>query len=367
MPSNWKTTTWGELATLEYGKGLIGYENANGNYPVYGTNGKIGWNTEPLFDRAGVIIGRKGAYRGVHFSKTPFFVIDTAFYLKPKIEFDLRWAYYQLLTQDINSMDSGSAIPSTSRSDFYALSVKLPPLSEQIAIAGMLGAMDDKIEANRRMNDTLECLARVVFRQWFLENEEVGSWGVGRLGDVIKVNEHSISKDYPNSEIEYIDISSVTTGRLEKTTPYSLIAAPSRARRLVKHGDTIWSTVRPNRKSYLFISDPKDNLIVSTGFAVLTPEKIPPSYLYFWVTTDSFVDYLVSKADGSAYPAVAAERFADAEVLLPPKNILDKFEYIVGVMLARIAHNEKESHTLASLRDTLLPKLISGEIRVKVS
>src|SRR3990172_6209942 len=101
MSSSWETTTWGELATIEYGKGLLDYRDSNGDYPVYGTNGKIGRHTEPLFDKAGVIIGRKGAYRGIHYSKTPFFVIDTAFYLKPKVDLDLHWVYYQLLTQDI--------------------------------------------------------------------------------------------------------------------------------------------------------------------------------------------------------------------------------------------------------------------------
>ena len=183
MSSNWKTTTWGELATLEYGKGLLGYENANGDFPVYGTNGKIGWHIEPLFNGAGVIIGRKGAYRGVHYSKTPFFVIDTAFYLKPKTDIDLRWAYYELLTQDINSMDSGSAIPSTSRPDFYSLPVILPPLPEQHKIAEILGALDDKIELNRRMNTTLESIARAMFQELVKHNggeEET-------IGDVVTI------------------------------------------------------------------------------------------------------------------------------------------------------------------------------------
>src|SRR5947208_3289491 len=123
--AEWRETTWGELATLEYGKSLRDYAEDSGKYRVYGTNGPIGWHDSPLCDRGGVIIGRKGAYRGVHYSPQPFFVIDTAFYLNPKREMDLRWAYYQLLTQDINGMDSGSAIPSTTRADFYALPVRV--------------------------------------------------------------------------------------------------------------------------------------------------------------------------------------------------------------------------------------------------
>ena len=116
-----------------------------------------------------MIVGRKGAYRGVHYSHEPFFAIDTAFYLKPKTEIDAKWAYYQLLTQDINGMDSGSAIPSTSRDDFYALPVTIPPLPEQRAIAHILGTLDDKIELNRRMNQTLEAMAQAIFQDWFVD------------------------------------------------------------------------------------------------------------------------------------------------------------------------------------------------------
>jgi type I restriction enzyme S subunit len=167
--AEWRDMTWGELATLEYGKSLREYVQTGGKYRVYGTNGPIGWYDTALYGKPGVIIGRKGAYRGVHYSPHPFFVIDTAFYLKPKVEIDPRWAYYQLLTQDINGMDSGSAIPSTTRPDFYALAVRVPPLPQQKAIAGMLGALDDKIELNRRINETLEAMAQALFQSWFVD------------------------------------------------------------------------------------------------------------------------------------------------------------------------------------------------------
>ena len=198
------------------------------------------------------------------------------------------------IQNQIENMHVGTLIPHFKKGDFERLLLPVPNRKTQEIIGDFYFDLSEKIDINRRMNATLESLARAVFRQWFVENEEVANWEVGKLGDAIKVNERGISKEYQYGEIEYIDISSVTTGHLENTTPYSLTDVPSRARRLVKHGDTIWSTVRPNRKSYLFISNPKDNILVSTGFAVLTPDKIPPSYLYFLTTTDQFVDYLVS-------------------------------------------------------------------------
>ena len=127
IPAGWKPTAWGQLATLEYGKAIRGYEDTDAPFPVFGTNGPIGWHDKSLCNTAGIIIGRKGAYRGVHYSSVPFWVIDTAFYLKPRDDsVDLLWAFYHLLHVDINSIDSGSAIPSTSRDAFYAIPVVFP-------------------------------------------------------------------------------------------------------------------------------------------------------------------------------------------------------------------------------------------------
>ncbi len=292
------------------------------------------------------------------------------FKVNPSSECDRTFFYYLLKYLKPNFVAIASNKQTTGLGhvtirDLSNLLVRIPEKKTQHAIASVLGTLDDKIELNRRMNATLESMARAVFRQWFVENEEVGKWRIGRLGDFIKVNERNITKDYPYNEIEYLDISSVSLGRLDGTTSYTLRESPSRAKRLVQHGDTIWSTVRPNRKSYLFIGNPKESLVVSTGFAVLTPVRIPPSFLYFYVTTEQFVDYLVSNADGSAYPAVSPDRFAYAEFPIPPKDVLDKFENIAGSMLAQIAHSEKESRTLTSLRDTLLPRLMSGEALIK--
>ncbi len=270
-----------------------------------------------------------------------------------------------------------------------------PPKKQRDAIAAFGRSLDDKIELNRRMNETLEAMARAIFKSWFVDfdpvrakidgrdpdlpkpvadlfpdsfdNSELGpipsGWRVQTLGDAAAINARSIKRDYPREVIKYIDISSVTVGRLVATTEYQIDSAPSRAQRLVAHGDTIWSCVRPNRKSFLFIHQPDETLVVSTGFAVLTPKLVPPCYLYAWVTTDDFVDYLSYNADGSAYPAVRPDRFAAAAILLPPKPILDQFEAIGGRLRDRIATNERESLALAAIRDALLPKLLNGQLQ----
>lgn len=148
IPVGWEVTRWGLLSTLQYGKRLTGYDGGVGSYPVYGTNGQIGWHTEPLCDYPSVIIGRKGAYRGVEFSDRPFYVIDTAFYLEPRVEINPRWAYYTISRYSINDMDSGSAIPSTSRDDFHRIPVVYPPIEIQKHFSATLAPLWDTQRIN---------------------------------------------------------------------------------------------------------------------------------------------------------------------------------------------------------------------------
>ena len=158
VPTGWNRKRWGDIATLEYGKSIRDYRDSGGKYRVFGTNGPIGFHDEALCKSAGIVIGRKGAYRGVHYSHEPFFVIDTAFYLKPKTALDLMWAYYELLRFDINSMDSGSAIPSTSRDDFYGIPVIVPPPLIQSAFGKIVGGWAMQAIANDNQSRTLATL-----------------------------------------------------------------------------------------------------------------------------------------------------------------------------------------------------------------
>jgi len=268
--------------------------------------------------------------------------------------------------------------------------ITLPKIEEQQKITAVISCLDRKISNLSQQNETLERIAQTLFKHWFVDFEfpnedgkphkssggemvrsELGEipagWRFGKLGDVVNVNAKSISNGYRHTNIEYVDISSVGIGKLESTSSYCLKDAPSRARRLVTHGDVIWSGVRPNRKSYLFISHPPETLVVSTGFITLTPILILSSYLYSWVTTDSFVEYLTFNASGSAYPAVKAEHFEIADILLPDSPLLDKFHAVVDPMREKIHQNALQIETLTKTRDVLLPKLMSGKLRITAS
>jgi type I restriction enzyme S subunit len=258
---------------------------------------------------------------------------------------------------------------------------KCPPLLTQRKIAAILSAYDRLIENNTRRIEILEEMARSIYREWFVKfrfpgheqvqmvDSELGlipeGWEVKKLEKVADINASTIKPSNAPEEINYIDISSVSTGKIDKIEPIALSNASSRARRIVKQGDIIWSTVRPNRKSYSLILNPIPNLIVSTGFAVVTPKKAPYTYLYHALTTNNFVGYLTNNATGSAYPAVNTGDFKNAEVLIPRIELMNKFHNIVADIFSEKDNFLRKNINLRQTRDLLLPRLISGEIDVE--
>ena len=160
------------------------------------------------------------------------------------------------------------------------------------------------------------------------------------IDEIAFINPDSIKKGYPHEQIEYIDISSVGTGHLIESKLMSLADASSRAKRLIKDGDTILSTVRPNRRSFLFIKRPKENIVASTGFVVLRAKNGTDSrYLYYSITDQKFTDYLTLSAKGAAYPAVDTEIVQKGKVPYWPTNIQRKISSILAAYDDLIENN----------------------------
>lgn len=271
----------------------------------------------------------------------------------------------------------------------------LPPISEQRAIAHILGTLDDKIELNRRRNQTLEDMARALFKDWFVDfgpvrakmegrepylpeeiwrlfperlvDSDLGEipeeWAVTTLSEFASLNPEAWTKRTRPEKILYIDLSNTKWGRIESVTNYDADDAPSRAQRILRPLDTIVGTVRPGNGSYALISD--EGLTGSTGFAVLRPLRRECSeFVYLAATARENIERLSNLADGGAYPAVRPEIVSATPVPRADEKLINEFSRQVCSMLAGIADNERESRTLVALRDTLLPKLISGDLRV---
>lgn len=183
------------------------------------------------------------------------------------------------------------------------------------------------------------------------DNRSNIEWPSRRLGDICLVNPDKRDAAWPYDEIEYIDISSVGTGMF--TSPPARIAvseAPSRAQRLVKPGDTILATVRPNLRSFVYLSETKPNTVVSTGFAVLrATEESDKRFLYYIISDQSFTDYLTARAHGSAYPAVSVAVIQDAELRVPLPDVQESIGAVLGALDDKIKQNRRTARALERL------------------
>jgi type I restriction enzyme, S subunit len=260
------------------------------------------------------------------------------------------------------------AVAGITGSDLVKLRVPIPPLAEQRAIAQILNALDEKIELNRRMNQTLEALAQTIFKSWFVDavaTKLPKGWHFAKISELCEINSWTLGKNDDLDRIEYVEISEVSRGNISNIQVFERGNEPSRARRRLRHGDTVLSTVRPDRGAYFLCLNPSPSLIASTGFAVLTPTKAPWSFIHAAMTQPEVFEYLGQHADGGAYPAVHPEIIGKWTVPWPKESeILESFHNVCAPLYERAEHNRQESRTLAELRDALLPKLLSGELRV---
>ena len=251
-----------------------------------------------------------------------------------------------------------TGVPHTNLGILSELEIPLPPVAEQRGIAEVLGALDDKIAANVSLARTIDLYLAALFESAVSATSDVP------LSTVADVNRSSV-KPTAGGSLRYIDIASVAVGSFDYPVRSSWDDAPGRARRRVMSGDTLWSTVRPNRRSHALVLDADPELVASTGLAVLSPRAVGFAYLYEATKRPAFTKYLENVAEGSAYPAVRADRFLEAPIPLAEAPARAAFENVAAPLRQMVASADQENRTLTATRDSLLPHLMSGKLRVR--
>lgn len=304
-----------------------------------------------------MIVGRKGAYRGVHYWPEPFFVIDTAFYVRPKDDqLDLKWAYYKLLTVDINSIDVGAAIPTTNRDAFYSVPVSVPLLDEQRRIAEVLTAYDDLMENNQRRVTLLEEAARLLYAEWFVRLRHPGhertpivdgvpeGWERKPLGEVMTLKRgHDLpSQDRVEGDIPVVSSSGITGFHNAKKADGPGVVTG-------RYG-TIGEVYYIDRAYWplntaLYVSDFKGN----------------PAHFVLYLLKDALQGIQSEKA---AIPGLNRNVLHTISVLCPPKALCDQFNEFAETNYRQLGLLTAMNEKLRTARDLLLPRLMSGEIAV---
>jgi type I restriction enzyme S subunit len=417
--TEWREVTLGDLGEVNRGRSRHRPRNAphlyGGSYPfiqtgdIKSSNGRITSHSQ-TYSEAGLAQSRiwpKGTmvvtiaaniaetsiltYPACFPDSVVGFIADPSKANVRFIEYLFRYHKKQIQHENVGT---GSVQDNINLQTLERLKLRVPSLCIQNEIVSTLGALDDKIDLNRRMNETLEAMARALFRDWFVDfgptkakmegrppylapeiwnlfpdrlddDGKPDGWNWGTLADLAKTNAESWTNKKHPAFVDYVDLSNTKWGTIESVSRLQWNDAPSRARRIAKAGDTIIGTTRPGNGSFAYVS--RDGLTISTGFAVLSPKKpIFRDIVYIAASSEANIERLANLADGhgGAYPAVKPSEVSDTELVIADNKVIESFYDLASSIRKKIEAAKEESQSLAKTRDFLLPKLMSGEIRV---
>ncbi|RBH86509.1 restriction endonuclease subunit S [Xanthomonas oryzae pv. oryzae] len=291
------------------------------------------------------------------------------------------FAYYIARSPDFRRYAIGQMEGTSGRQRVPSAAVEkyplaLPPISEQRVISRILGGLDDKIELNRRMNQTLEAMARALFKSWFvdfdgvppddMQESELGlipkGWRAASLDSIAHyLNGLALQKFPPESEIEFLPVIKIAQLRAGNTQNADKASARLKSEYIVEDGDVlfswsgtleveVWTGGRGALNQHLF-------KVTSTEV---------PKWFYYFATREHLPDFrTIAAGKATTMGHIQRKHLADAKVAVPPTDAMGKFDRTIAPLFEQIINNALQSRTLAQLRDILLPKLISGEFRVK--
>lgn len=360
----WKEYSLGDICSrLSSGKNIKASEVHNdGLYPVFGGNGIRGFTNKQNFNGKCAVIGRQGAYCGnVRYFNGVAYMTEHALVLQGNEKSETQFLAYLLSIMDLGRLSGQSAQPGLSVKTLKIQKVRIPVnLSDQRRIAGILSALDSKIENNNKINANLEAQAQALFKSWFVDftpfkdqpfvDSELGpipqGWKVGKLGDIctFKRGKNLLSKNAIDEGVPVVAgglTPSCYHNQANTSAPVVTVSGSGANAGFMRmyHVD-VWAS----DCSFIDVSC---------------------DYLYFVYCFLSVNRRLLKHAQtGAVQPHVKPADIHDFDVVIPEEDIVKAFQSIIKELLTKVGVNEKENQRLAALRDTLLPKLMSGEIKI---
>ncbi|PRB71344.1 restriction endonuclease subunit S [Arthrobacter sp. MYb213] len=367
LRNDWPIRRSSEIFELRYGKALVASVRRAGDVPVYGTNGQTGTHDERLFTGPGVIVGRKGAgHLGVHWSDKDFWVIDTAYSLVPSEDVDLRFAYYLVKYVGLNHLKHGTSNPSLTRDAFGHQYFPVPPRPEQRAIAATLGALDDKIESNRRAIDYAQRIAASVFQSWRKEAPVKETTTFGAYTEVFGGSTPKTSvPNYWGGELAWTtptDVTGLESPYLFATSRTITEAGLQSCTTLMHPAGTIFMTSRATIGAFAINQIPA---ATNQGFIAVRPRREDDRWFLF-EEMRSRVEEFIYNANGSTFLEISRGSFKELPLNVPHPDAIAQLDRSLEPLHAKASQLEMEAQRLTALRDTLLPELLTGRIHVPV-
>ena len=367
--SEWQQLKLGDLVTLNYGKALKAEHRKPGKVPVYSSAGLTGTHDTFLVNSEGIIVGRKGTVGKVYYSSEPFCCIDTAYYITPNPEkYNFQFLYYMLQTLGLEELNEDSAVPGLNRETAYNQDIALPPLPEQKAIASVLSSLDDKIDLLHRQNKTLEAMAETLFRQWFIE-EAKEDWEIFQLQDLAKLQ---IGRTPPRKESHWFsdNTNDMKWVSIKDLGAHGIFVTYSSEYLPISTIDHFNIPIIPEGTVMLSfkmtvgrVGIAIESMVSNEAIAQFQIKKRLTSELLYCFLKQFNFDTLGSTS--SIVTAVNTALLKGIEIALPEDDLIQEFTEQVKSYFDKVKANQLQIQTLEKLRDTLLPKLMSGEVRVQ--
>ena len=371
----WKEVRLGDILNFRRGHDLPHSAMKPGNIPVAGSNGVIGYHDTATPIKPILTIGRSGNVGKPYFYEEAW-AHNTTLYVDDFKGNDPKFLYYLCQTMPFANFGGGSAVPTLNRNHIHPLETKIPvKVEDQRRIASILSSLDRKIELNNKINADLEEMAQAIFKNWFVDFEpfkdgkfvdsELGmipeGWKVGCLGDITS-NKSAKVKERTDVKV----LSPVTTGELVLSEEYfskQVFSSSIAKYKIVNIGDFAYNPARVNIGS-LGRNEFEFDGCVSPVYLVFSVIDGYENYFDLFRKTDFFKDKVASLAIGGVRQSLSYDDLSSIETIIPNINIVEKFNNLYNQMKKTIKANKQESSRLSLLRDTLLPRLMSGELEV---
>lgn len=359
----------GDLITLQRGFDITKDQQQAGSVPIVSSSGIASFHNESKVDAPGVVIGRKGSLGTVHYLSEDFWPHDTTLWVRDFKGNDPRFVSYFLKTLHLEVFDTGSSNPTLNRNHAHRIRVQCPPPRTQAKIAAILSAYDDLISNNQRRIALMEGMAEEIYREWFVRMRFPGyaraSWSKGRPTDWTESTLGSIASftmgQSPSSEF-YNDRGEGLpfhqgVGTYGPRYPRHEVFC-SEPGRQARAGDILFSVRAPVGR--LNIAD--TDLILGRGLAAMRHKEGKQAFLYYLLRVAFAKEDVIG--NGSIFNSVGKDELARFPVLLPTNDLIDRFEDIAGPIDAQLASLYDSNERLKQTRDALLPRLISGKLKV---
>lgn len=338
---NWKNGELGDFVTLKRGFDLPQQKREDGQVPIFSSSGITGTHSTAMVKAPGVITGRYGTIGEVFYAAKDFWPLNTTLFVEDFHGNDAKFIYYFLKTLEWSKFTSASAVPGINRNTVHKEIVSLPDIETQRRIASTLSMFDEKIKINTEINDNLQQQAQAIYSSMFIDNPDP-AWSHGHLSDLITVK---YGKDHKKLADGIYPV-------------YGSGGIMRYVERPLYNKESVLIPRKGTLNNVMYVNQP----FWSVDTMFYTEMKLPnvAKFVYHFVKAKD----LASMNAGSAVPSMTTDILNAMEVVIPSASALEEFESLVAPMYEAMEANDVQSKALSQMRDTLLPKLMSGEINV---